>query len=213
MKNFILGFVIGGALSGVSTYFVTKTICEKKAQLHIENMRKEYKEKYSPKNSSIQKEDPSTIVEKYDELTKIYSERGDLVKEDPAEKESPSDDAPDEYYDDDDIDQARENASAKEAYDYDKLHRTKGQRLISQDDYGQAPGFESKEVSYYVDDDTYVYDDSDEIIDDPTFVFGSTIRNIKWDQDDSQTDDICIRNFNLGTDYKVNKNFCAYEMQ
>lgn len=213
MKNFIFGFVTGGALIGVPVYFITKRRTEIQAQLHIQEMRKEYERKYSPKSVAIQKEEPSKIVEKYEKEVLRYSDRGEAIKADPAEYESPSDDAPEEYYDDDDIDQAAARKESEEAYNYDKMHRNKGHKLISEDEYGQAPGFDSKEVSYYVNDDTYVYDDSDEVIDDPTLPFGPLIRATKWDADDGNTDDICIRNFALSTDYKITKNFCAYELE
>lgn len=217
MKNFIFGFICGGAIVGVSTYFITKKREETKAQLHIEKMRKEYKEKYSPKAVAIKKDDPSEIVKEYEKETTRYSDRGEAIKTspkennvDPAELEVPSEDAPDEYYED--SEEAAIKKEALEAHEYDKKHRNKGCRLISEDDFGQAPGFDRKEISYYVDDDTYVHDESDEVIDDPAMVFGGVIKSTRWDSDDEQTDDICIRNFALGTDYKISKNFCAYEI-
>ena len=201
MKHFIFGFIIGGALSGVSTYFITKNLTEKKAQLHIQNMRKEYKKMYEPKKAAVQKDDPSEIVKNYEEKAQLYSEDVD-----PAEVESPEDDAPDEYYGEETVEMDND------AYNYDKLHRNKGVRLISEDDFGQAPGFDSHEVSYYTDDDTYVYDENDQVIDDPSQLFGSVIRGMKWDEDDKNTDDICIRNFAISTDFRITKNFAAYEM-
>lgn len=217
-RDFFVGLVIGVGAGAAGSYFITKDICERREQLHIQEMKKTYIEKYAPKNIAVQKDDPAKIVESYETKAKLYSERGELISVDPAETEHPSDDdedsdAPDEYYDDDYSEEVRQMKEAEKAYQYDKRHRNQQTGIISSEDYETGvPGFESKEVSYYVDDDTYVYDDSDEVVEDPIFTFGRGIKNLRWDADDSQTDDIYIRNFNINTDFKIVKNFCAYEL-
>lgn len=211
MRNFAIGLVIGLGAGATGSYFITKDICERNEQLHIQEMRKMYEEKYKPKNVSVQKDDPADIVKGYNEAQELYSGKSDNV--DPAEAEVPSEDSPDEYYENEDLKEKKYREEVEKAHEYDKKHRNNVPKIISEEDFSTGvPGFESKEVSYYTDDDTYVYDDSDEVVEDPAFCFGNVIKNLHWDSDDSQTDDIHIRNFNLNCDYKIVKNFCPYEL-
>lgn len=219
-KSFIAGIAVGGLIFGVGTFFVTKHVLEEQKQNDIQAMRKHYKEKYAPKNVAVQKEDPADIVEHINkvEKEKEINEYHEITgRYDPAETISPSEDdeedAPEEYYDDDKIDELMANQEAKEAMEYDKKFRNHEPVIISEEDYETGvPGYDSKEVSYYVDDDTYVYDDSDEIIDNPLYTFGRSIKNLKWDEDNLQLDDIFIRNFNISTDFRIAKQFCSFEM-
>lgn len=218
VKSFIAGIAIGGLIFGTGTFFITKNICDKKNQEKIQTMRKQYKEKYAPKNIAVIKEDPSEIAERYSDEEKEEYKKS-VLRYDPAETVNPSeddddeDDAPEEYYDDDKIDELMANQEAIEAMEYDKKFRNHEPTIISEEDFETGvPGFDNKEVSYYVDDDTYVYDDSDEVVDDPLYLFGRVIKNQKWDVDDDQTSEICIRNFNISTNFRITKNFCKYEI-
>lgn len=226
MKHFIFGFATGSILTGGITYILLK----RKHNKEISEMRlseeKRYKEmeeyyidKYSVKNAAVIKEDPSEIVkrysndekETYNQIASTYSAPENYV--DPAETEHPSEDsvpdAPDEYYEDEAADdedpERRAIAEGMMADVYNKMNHSRAPEIISEEAYGNAPGFSYEECVYYVEDRTFC--DSDEnIIDDEGRAFGTCVT--EWKDNHDLTDDIYIRNYGRGVDYRIEKMFC-----
>ena len=220
IKSVIFGFAVGGCVSGVATYFITKKKIEKNAEVkanqHAEEvilqMREYYEEQYTIQKAEVLKDkaDPSEIVrgyaeeerkeqiQQYSNIAGRYSSGREFV--DPAETESPSEDAPDEYYE-----EADAVAQGMLADVYDKLNHGKPPEVISEEEFGQAPGFDHKECIYYVEDLTFC-NDEEEIIDDELRVFGPAIE--EWKDNHDLKEPIIIRNYDYSCDYKIEKYYC-----
>lgn len=220
-KSFIFGFVVGGALSGVSVYLFAKKKFEKEKKEIVDTcedtivkIRQYYSEKV-PEKAAIIKEEPSEIVGRYEDLARTYDTRseevvGDKIIGDPAEFERPEDDAPEEYYEEGpDPEEARAESYGREADRFDKENRGRSPERIIADDFGNAPGFESKEYTYYVEDNTYC-DEFENILDDEMGLFGTAVGG--WDTDNEDDDPIYIRNYALNCDFKIDKMFCKCPM-
>lgn len=231
MKKFIFGFILGGCVSGAATYFIMKKKSQKEidaARQQCEDivamMRVEYANKYSIQKAEIlDKEDPEEIVKKYHDEAAPYDRRSDVVTgdkiisgADPAELESPSEDAPDEYYEDDDygdkditVEEPAELDGIKEglaAAEYDNKYRKRAPERITREQYDNgAPGYEQHECSYYVEDCVFT-DDSELVINNEEDLFGTAVDG--WDDNDDDTDPIFIRNYMYQCDYMIEKMFC-----
>lgn len=212
-KSFIFGFIAGGALSGVSVYFIMKKKNEKKideARKECEDlivqMKEHYIEEFSPKKAAVVKEEPEEIVKRYHTEASRYVREDPVQAIDPAELERPADDAPEEYYEGD-PNEAKHFAEGLAADRYDKAMRDKPPAIIPKEEYGQAPGFEGTFAIYYVDDKTFCGDDDVVIsVDDEVRFFGTCLDD--WKNNDDMTNDIYIRNYQYNCDYEIEKRFC-----
>lgn len=222
MKSFIFGAIVGGALSGVSVYFFTKKKMTDECEETVCRMREYYIEKYTVQKAEImeEKKDPAEIVKEYKENVEKYNDisgkyRSEAVRDsvDPAEKERPSEDAPDEYYESGDGIVGPDPAETKGAIEgmaadaYSKANHDRAPEVISEEEFGNAPGFEEKEYTYYVPDLTFC--DEDDVVvpvGDDDRLFGTCVTD--WKENNEIGDDICIRNFQYEVDIKIEKRFC-----
>lgn len=219
MKQFIFGVFVGGGIAGLTSYFIyKKKLNEAKREIRTEcedticKMREYYIEKYTVQKAAVIEEDkkaePEEIVKGYE--TAEYKEKVEPYHRniDPAEMESPSEDAPEEYYEErsgighDDIKGIREGILAN---NYADDRRNTPPELISADEFGQAPGYDAEEWTYYVDDLTYC-DEDDYMVDNPYMNFGNCLDD--WERNNEMTEEIYVRNHQLACDYKVDKMFC-----
>ena len=227
IKSFIFGVVVGGCASGVATYFITKKKVEhdatvtanKKAEEVILQMRNYYEEKYTIQKAEVlkDKEDPSEIVKKYsaEDIQEYhgFAERYSGGAVDPAETERPSEDdndAPDEYYEESaepgpDPEEVDAVAQGMLADVYEKLNHGKPPEIISEEEFGQAPGFDHKECIYYVEDLTFC-NDEEEIIDDEIRAFGPDVE--EWARNSDIKDPFIVRNYDYSCDYRIEKYYC-----
>ena len=210
MKKFIFGLIIGCGIGSATTYLLTKRYLEEKYKSKYEEdaveARNYYMDYFSPKKAGIVKEDPGEIVkrysneeeerEKYEEITRMYAGI------DPAELEGPEDDIPDEEMSDTEKRNMFEGVSAAV---YDDRNRRKAPERIRPEEFGDAPGYESKEYTYYTLDRVFC-DEFEEIIDDEVALFGADI--IDWTNYEDDEDFIYIRNYMLSCDYKIEKLHC-----
>lgn len=224
MKNFIFGFLIGGVVSGTATYFICKKKFDKDKKEIVDacedtivKIRKYYSEQV-PEKAAVVKEEPSEVVKKYHDISSVYRVgdvvKGEpiLVKVDPAELERPTDDAPDEYYEDEvgaDPEDVMAESYGREAERFDKENRHREPERILPDEFGNAPGFDAEEITYYVDDDTYCNED-EMIIQDEVSLFGTVVNG--WDTNHEDTNSIYIRNYQYNVDFKIDKMFCPCPM-
>lgn len=116
-------------------------------------------------------------------------------------------DAPEEYYEElsDEEKERRAVAEGMLADVYDKMNRDKAPEIISSDEYGAAPGFDTEECTYYVEDLTFC-DEGELIIDNEIRMFGTCVD--EWKENHEMVDPIFIRNYGMNTDYKIDKMFC-----
>lgn len=216
MKNFIFGFVVGGALSGVSVYLFAKKKFEKEKKEIVDTCEdtivkiRQYYSEQVPEKAAIIKEDPSEIVKEYYRVGSFVEGDKIIVKEDPAELERPQDDAPEEYYEEGpDPEDTWAESYGRAADKFDKENRGRSPERIIADDFGNAPGFDYKEYTYYVEDNTYC-DEFENILDDEISLFGTAIDG--WDTNNEDDDPIYIRNYALNCDFKIDKMFCKCPM-
>lgn len=73
---FFIGFIFGSA----GAAYVTKSICNKKAEDQIEKATVEARDYYKEKYESVEKKEQE-VQEKYEEATRIYGKAFDLYKE------------------------------------------------------------------------------------------------------------------------------------
>lgn len=219
IKNFIFGAIVGGALSGVSVYLITKKKMQDECEETVCRMREYYIEKYAVQKAEImeEKKDPSEIVKEYKENIEKYNDisskyRSKIV--DPAEKERPTDDAPEEYYENDgdgivgpDPAETKGVIEGMAADAYSKANHDRAPEVISENEFGTAPGFGEAEYTYYVEDLTFC-DENDMVIDvgDENRLFGSCLTD--WKNNDNIGEDICVRNYQYEMDLRIEKRFC-----
>lgn len=243
IKSVIFGLAVGGCVSGVATYFITKKKTEDRVNTEanqrcegiILQMRQYYEEQYEIKKAAVikeeEKDDPSEIVKQYSEYKEIaenlyshanmdkpwtdtlnkdiaavkqkYAEREEML----AEMEHPEDDAPDEYYEEvgPDPEETKGVIDGIMADHYDRMNRGKVPEIISEEEFGQAPGFDAEECVYYVEDLTFC-DEEENILDNELQMFGPAVE--EWKDNHEMTDPICIRNYDLNCDYRIEKMFC-----
>lgn len=226
MKNFIFGFIAGSAVSGAAVYFIMKKKFDKEKEEIVDTCEdtivkiRQYYSEQVPKKADVIKEEPSEIVKKYHDISETYNTQSNEVvtdkiitkeySDDPADYESPIEDDEDtEYEEGMDPEDMNAEAFGREAAKFDKENGHRPPERIVPDDFGNAPGFEAKEYTYYVEDDTYC-DDYENLIDDEVFLFGTAIDT--WSANDSDTDPIYIRNYAIGVDFKIDKMFCHCPM-
>lgn len=211
-KSFMLGVVIGGVVFSSISYYITREVYKKKKEEEVGSARKELFERYSVQKATEVKEDPEEIVRRYHKEASAYSEP--FV--DPAETENPKDDdeedAPSEYYEygEEIPGETRAYIEGLKAATYDMQNGKKEAEIIFEDDFGNAPGFDTAGISYYVPDGVYVFDSDETIVDDEQYLFGTCISKTKWDIDISQGEDLLIRNYQQQTDYRITKMNCEW---
>lgn len=202
VKSFIFGAVVGGCISGVTTYFITKHIVEKNAQTEISEMRNHYISTYVPKKEAVlkdlEKPAPETIVA-------AYKQSEDKEVYDRAELERPSeDDAPDSYYVDADNPEAIEAMNSDlEAIEYEKNNRYKDPEIIVESEVG-AHGFDVSYLTYYKADGILV-DSQEQVVDDMHGILGVCLEESGFLENDDTSEEIFIRNYRFGSDYCVSK--------
>lgn len=203
----ITGLVIGGCGGAAISYFVTKKRTKEKVEKEVRcecedlivDMRKYYEEKFAPRTTAVVKEDPTEIVKKYHDIASGYSDKDEYY--DPADKESPSEDDEEGL----DPEEIKAEMEVIKAYKYDEENRHRGPQRITPEEFGDAPGYEAKEITYYVEDSTYC-DEFEEVIDDEVYLFGTAIDG--WDTNHEDTDSLYIRNYQIQVDFKIDKMFC-----
>lgn len=79
---------------------------------------------------------------------------------------------------------------------------TAGIYEIQYDEYGSKPGYDFKEIYYYVGDGVVV-DDEEQFIENPDFILGNVLHDTGFDGDNTRN--IYIRNENISTDFEVMK--------
>ena len=213
MKQFIFGFAVGSALTGVTAYFIAKKKIENnKREIRTEcedticKMREYYIQTYTVQKAAVieeeRKEEPSEIVAGYEKTE--YVEKAEPYQRDidPAEMERPEEDAPDEYYEESDIRAIREGVLAN---NYANDRRDAPPEIIDADDFGQVHGYDAQEWTYYVEDLTYC-DKEDMAVDNSYMNFGTCLDD--WAENHEMTESIYVRNHQLACDYKVDKMFC-----
>lgn len=219
MRKFIFGFILGGAVGGLGGYFLTKRYLEGKYKSKYEEeavkARNYYMDYFSPKKVAVVKEDPEEIVKRYSEEEKEKIKYEEIAKEyartyvgvDPAELEGPSEDdiSEEDYAEEMSNTEKRHMVEGVSAAVYDERNRRRAPERIRPEEFGQAPGYESKEYTYYTLDRTFC-DEYEELIDDEVALFGADI--FDWTNYEDDEDFIYIRNYMLGCDYKIEKLHC-----
>lgn len=198
MKQFIFGFVVGGAVVGGITYFVTKSRIEQSCKSEIAEMRERYFENASAKKAAVIKEmekpEPEVIVNGYATDEKEVYDR--------AELEGPEDDAPEEYYEDE-PERIEAMNDDLENIEYDRNNHNKDPEIIVEPVVG-THGFETSYLTYYMEDKVLI-DSQEQIVDDPRSLLGTCLEDSGFLENSDTSNELFVRNYRLGTDYCVAK--------
>ena len=197
MKKFLLGVLLGGIVSGTATYFITKKVMEETCQKDINEIKDHYKKKYEQEKEEavsakeveamkahVKKVPDKPVPNEYKELVKNY---------DTAQKDD--EDAPDEYYDDADVEAPPEDRADVE--------------FITIDQYGENPLYNQNCLIYYVNDMTLAYEDG-ELVDNEKYLIEDALDRDGWRNNDDDEENIYVRNNKISEDFEISKCFGAY---
>ena len=209
MKGFIFGLITGLSVGGAIGYFVTKRLDEDYINEEMHKLKEYYKDKEKTaikaagetveKAKEVIVEPKKKIPDKpypkeYKNLVRSYA-ADDGIDRDKL-KEDRTEDAPEEYYEEDPAESEHPKEDRPEF------------ELIDIDELGELTGYDESCVMYYTEDNTYAYEDNEEMIEDPRYLFGDVIDN--WADNDEEKDNIFVRNNRISTDFEVCKVFGSY---
>lgn len=190
MKKFILGFFLGGAIAGGSTFFITKKYVEDRCQEEVNKLKSYYKNKYEGKND-------------------ISEEEKEAIKN--HVKKVPDKPVPPEYkkevkkYQSDDI---KEDVDLAEAESPEEDHADV--EIISQDEFEAINHeFEHSCLMYYVNDMQLATEDG-EMIDNEKYLLEGALDIDGWRNNDDMEQNIYVRNNKISEMFEVCKVFGAY---
>lgn len=213
-KNYIMPIAIIGA--GVAGFFIGKKIGQDEESKRVQNAINEYKESYAKRREETEQyvEEKSKKIEdvKVEEEVpqepevKIISEneylKGEMLKdfknkkvkaerkENKYSKKHIDYDPSDEYYEDE-LDEEGNPPGPSEGYS--------DPYTITYEEFAtEEVHFDKKAVVYYAENDTLVYDESDECILEDVQLFGDD-----WREPLEENGTIYVRNEKLSTDFEI----------
>lgn len=211
-------FVGGAAIGSGVTWFAVKRHYENLADKEIEEARKHYQEKVAEaygkervkKILTEQPEEKIQSVSMVDYAKKIQSDEGiDYTKfyankkrVDPAEMEYPVEGDSEEEEHRNYIDGKRMSEESAENF---------GIELITPESFAVDYPQHDKETLFYWMDDETLSDENEQIIDNWKVVVGDCISQSGLPYTDTTIGVIYIRNFDLGTDYEIQKVAGSYK--
>lgn len=256
MNKGIIFFGVGTVVGGAIGYVVGRNVYKKKlvkAEHDIDVLLKEINAPLKESEVSDDSDDtddasaPTTASEdkKMGEVKPSYQEFRDSVLKyrgmsteeiaviDPAEKEAPIEDPPEESEEkeesDDDwdeltpeereerwfiehgyyIDESNEDDYEAEAMNAE-MNSGKKPRLITEESFfNEYPMHDKEELMYYTDDDVLIDTSNEEEIDDVDRAVGDCLDKFSF-RDNDEESTIYVRNFAFGIDYVINKTFGSF---
>jgi len=205
VKEIVIGCA-GIAIGYFAGRYVTKIHYEEIMEKERKDMREYYEGKHPekppmPEYSMTQNVEVHNMTEEYVKPNKVDYTK--YYQTDPAESESPSEDAP--SVDEDDLGEVI-------TADY-KKNSKKPTKIIKADEFGDQPGFNTMELVYYQEnevltlkegseEDIIYFDEIEDLIGDALVKFGF-----------ADNDETCIfvRNYSRGCDFEIIKVFGAFE--
>ena len=203
----VVGFIFGGVIGcvcgilGTRSYFKSKY--EKIADEEIASVKEAEKARYEKKlkdldehpervSDSLEIESPNRKVVRKVDYTTYY--KASDIPDDVLDPGGPTDDDPD------DVDDVK-NFELRE-----KLAKNRGIEVISEEDFGEFPHFEYRDLFYY--EDGIIADEEEELVANPGALVDMDI--IKEWADKDETDVIYIRNHAISCDYAINRQRFVY---
>ena len=192
----ILIFAAGLGIGAAGTFFLVKKHYEKVADEEIEAMREHYIHKSEERVEEEPVEAPTRPQKpSLEELRKRYVSEDEESTE--AYFEHPEDsDEDEEDYADGYSKEELDSIGVDQQEDYERRKKLAPQ-LISVDEFGELPNFDTAELLYYEEDDRLT-DEDDNDIEDPIALLGTATDHI-------DEEDVFVRNFRLATDYHIHK--------
>lgn len=209
-------FCSGAAVGGLATWMSLKRKYEELADKEIAEAREHYANKIREKYGE-EKPVEKVVEEKHSVIdrTDYISERGRDVESidytvyydnrkriDPAEMESPveGDSEEEEHL------RYRDGARISS-----QLNEDSGIEIITPESFAVDYRQHEKETLFFWADDEVVSDENDELVDNLDRVVGNAIETSGLKYDDTAKSVIYIRNFDLGTDYEIQKVAGSYK--
>lgn len=204
MKKFIFGFLLGGIAAGVPAYFITKKIVEDRCQQEVNELKDYYKNKYE-KSCEEEADRDSEISTAEEEAIKNHVNKVPDKPIPPSYKKIAdkykSEDAPDEYYDEEDMADADAEYPPEDRPDVE---------IISQEEYDEINHeFEHSCLIYYV-NDMQLATEEGQIIDNEKYLIEDALDIDGWRNNDEMVDNIYVRNNKISEMFEIAKCIGAY---
>lgn len=217
MPKKILIFLGGVAAGAAGSAFFFKKYYEKRCAEDVASIKEEYKKEVGEEKKKLV-ETRNRLAEEVEQVNQIgkelaneklgvgKKEKLDTEKvnygahyrrgDDPSEGVCPSED-----------DEEDEEYLANKRLNDMRGDPNKMPEVISEEEYGSNPVYESVEWTLYLGDGV-VANDNDEMIDDPDYFVGDLINSTEFEYREEPT--ICVRNYELGMDIMITKATSRY---
>lgn len=199
----ILIFAAGLGIGATATFFFVKKHYERVASEEIEAMRDHYISKNDeeeaaeePENEGLRPSKPSL-----DELRRKYvssSEEEDTEAyfQHPEDSDEDEDDYADGY-----SKEELDSIGYEQREDYEQRKKL-SPKIIGVEEYGELPNFDATELIFYQESGRLT-DEEDNDIEDENALLGNCMTQFAFE--DSDEEDLFVRNFRLATDYHIHK--------
>ena len=194
MKKFIFGFLVGGFVFGIPSYFITKKLVEDRCQQEVNELKAYYKNKYEKETGKEEEEAIKNHTKKVPDKP-IPPEYKELISgyrpEDPK-------DAPDEYYEEDpaDLESPPEDRPLVE--------------IISQEEYDDIDHRYEKSCLIWYTEDEQLATEEGEMIDNEKYLLEDALDVDGWRRNDDMKENLYVRNDKISEMFEVAKCFGSY---
>lgn len=194
LGGFIIGFVSG--TFAAKTYYKNKY--ENAADKEIEEMKEYYvfNQLYSPNNSDDEIKDyeqyvnePEEAANRKENLKKRIVQKENLVSYNKM------------YENDENIKNGETITIEDKANESHEENKNKPPTLISEEELGELPPNINSQTLYLYTGDGTITDDCDNVIDEPSYLFGKVLDNV--DLNDPRNSTIFVLNYELDTCYEI----------